>query len=238
VIARRCPAARVIDLTHAVARHDIRAGALALRAALSYCPSGSVHLAVVDPGVGGERRAALLVARDGTILVGPDNGLLWPAAVALGGVAEAYDISGTPERLEPVSATFHGRDLFAPVAAAACAGVTPSLLGQPVPVESLVALSLPVAHREGNVIVGHALAIDAFGNVALDVSPEDVGGHSALVVGEKLVPVVETFSAVAPGELLAYVDARGALALAVNRSSAAELLGLRIDDEIAFEVAP
>ena len=122
VIARRCPSARVIDLGHGVPRHDVRAGALALRAALRYTPAG-VHLAVVDPGVGGERRAvAARVALGQRILVGPDNGLLAVAAEELGGVVEAVDISDSPECLRPISATFHGRDVFAPVAAALADG--------------------------------------------------------------------------------------------------------------------
>ena len=132
VIARRCPRARIIDLVHGVPRHDIRAGALALRAALPYAPPG-VHLAVGDPGVGGERRAvALRVAQDERILVGPDNGLLTVAAEALGGVVEAVDIGDSPECLRPISATFHGRDVFAPVAAALADGVALAALGEPI----------------------------------------------------------------------------------------------------------
>src|SRR4051794_4935824 len=117
VIARLAPEVRVIDVSHGVARHDIRAGALALRGALPYTPPG-VHLAVVDPEVGGRRRAvALRCAQEDRILVGPDNGLLCLAAEAFGGVVEAVEIGRSPHRLEPVSATFHGRDIFAPVAA-------------------------------------------------------------------------------------------------------------------------
>src|SRR3954453_4399173 len=117
VIARVAPDVRVIDVTHGIARHDVRAGALVLRDALPYMPPG-VHLAVVDPEVGGRRRAvALACAEEERILVGPDNGLLTLAAERFGGVIEAIDIGHSPPRLEPVSATFHGRDLFAPVAA-------------------------------------------------------------------------------------------------------------------------
>lgn len=131
VIARRCPPARVIDLTHAIPRHDVRAGAVVLAAAVPFLPPG-VHLAVVDPGVGAEgahgRRAVALRTADGDrLLVGPDNGLLMPAAARLAGVSEAVDIGASPERLEPVSRTFHGRDIFAPVAAA-LAGGAPSPL--------------------------------------------------------------------------------------------------------------
>ena len=114
VIARRAPDVPRIDVAHGIARHDVRAGALALRAALGHMPAG-VHLAVVDPGVGGSRRAvALRCAQEDRLLVGPDNGLLTCAAERFGGVVEAVDIGASRHRLEPVSATFHGRDVFAP----------------------------------------------------------------------------------------------------------------------------
>ncbi|HYB24188.1 MAG TPA: SAM-dependent chlorinase/fluorinase, partial [Solirubrobacteraceae bacterium] len=120
VIARRCPSARVIDLTHAIPRHDVRAGAIVLRSAVPFLPAG-VHLAIVDPGVSAvgrhaRRSVAMRTVEQDRMFVGPDNGLLMPAAERLGGVAEAVDIGLSPERLEPVSRTFHGRDIFAPVA--------------------------------------------------------------------------------------------------------------------------
>ena len=122
VIAHECRSARVIDLSHGVARHDVRSGALALRRALPYTPPG-VHLAVVDPEVGAERRSvALRTAEEDRLLVGPDNGLLMIAAEHFGGCVEAVEISHSKWRLEPVSATFHGRDVFAPVAAQLAAG--------------------------------------------------------------------------------------------------------------------
>jgi len=233
VIARRAPDARVIDLTHAIAHHDVRAGALALRAALPYCPSGSVHLAVVDPGVGSERRALALRPHDGdSVLIGPDNGLLWPAAQALGGLSEAYDIGRSPERIEPMSHTFHGRDLFAPVAGAVCAGIPLHELGSAIAPDRVVALELPQPRWDGRRLTAHVLSIDAFGNVALDVNPATVSGRSELELAGVTVPLVASFGAVAPGDLLAYVDARGALALAVNGGSAAQRLGLRVDDEL------
>src|SRR3978361_2394761 len=122
VIARIAPEARVIDLTHGLDRHDIRTAALVLRRALPFAAPG-IHLAVVDPGVGAERRAiALRTTDEDRILVGPDNGLLWLAAQRFGGIAEVVDIARPTPRPEPVSATFHGRDLFAPVAAHLAAG--------------------------------------------------------------------------------------------------------------------
>jgi len=241
VIARRCPRARVIDLGHGVERGDVRAGALALRAALPYTPAG-VHLAVVDPGVGGERRAiALRTAEGGRLLVGPDNGLLTLAAESFGGVVQAFDIGDSPECLRPISATFHGRDVFAPVAAALADGVPLDALGRPLAVATLETLELPRAHRHGDVVVAHVLTTDVYGNVSLDATPE-LAAAAGLEPGSTLVvqsaagttpaQLGRTFADVPPGELLAYGDARGTLALAVNGGSAAQLLGLGRDDEV------
>ena len=130
VIATICPEARVIDIAHGVRRHDVRAGAVILRDALAYMPAG-VHLAIVDPDVGAERRAVALRLDDDRLLVGPDNGLLWPAAELGGGVVEAADIARSRFRLEPLSATFHGRDIFAPVAARLAAGAPLAEAGEP-----------------------------------------------------------------------------------------------------------
>jgi S-adenosyl-L-methionine hydrolase (adenosine-forming) len=241
VMARIAPDARVVDLTHAVARHDVRMGALYLRRALPFAPPG-VHLAVVDPEVGGRRRAvALRCAEDERVLVGPDNGLLVPAAERFGGVAEAIEISGSPHRLRPVSATFHGRDLFAPVAAALASGASFRDAGRPLDASELVGLSLPAATIERGTLVAHALAIDRFGNVALDATHEQLGA-AGLRLGRKVVVDIEgeehdaqyatTFADVAPGELLLYEDAYRTLALAVNRGSAAERMGIARDDEL------
>ena len=136
VIARIVPEARVIDVTHGVARHDVRSGALILRRALPFFPPG-VHLAVVDPQVGSERRAiALRTADEDRLLVGPDNGLLALAARRFGGAVEAVDIGRSQLRLEPASATFHGRDIFAPVAAHLAGGCALAAAGEPVDPDS------------------------------------------------------------------------------------------------------
>ena len=138
---------RVIDITHGIERHNVRAGALVLRRALPYFAPG-VHLAVVDPDVGAERRAvALRTAEDDRLLVGPDNGLLSLAATRFGGVAEAFDIGLSPHRLDPLSATFHGRDLFAPVAAALAAGAPLAEAGEPLDPDELVSLHMPLGPR-------------------------------------------------------------------------------------------
>src|SRR5262245_57806542 len=145
VIARIAPESRVIDVTHGIDRHDVRSGALVLRRALPYFPPG-VHLAVVDPEVGGERRAiAVRAAQDDRLLVGPDNGLLAPAIERFGGAVEAVDVARSPHRLEPTSATFHGRDLFAPVAAHLAAGAPLADAGQPIDPGRTTPLHLPPA---------------------------------------------------------------------------------------------
>ncbi len=149
VMARIAPDVRVVDLSHGIARHDLRTGALVLRRTLPFAAPG-VHLAVIDPEVGGTRRAvAVRCAEEDRLLVGPDNGLLLPAAERFGGVAEVVEISTSPCRLLPVSATFHGRDLFAPVGAHLAGGVELAETGDPLDPAELVALDLPTARLEG-----------------------------------------------------------------------------------------
>jgi hypothetical protein len=243
VIARRCPSARVIDLAHGIARHDVRAGALALRAALHYAPTG-VHLAVVDPGVGGGRRAvAVRVASADRLLVGPDNGLLALAAEDLGGAVEAADIGDSPECLRPVSSTFHGRDVFAPVAAALADGASVHDVGEAVDPGGLATLALPRARREGERLIAHVLSTDVYGNIALDATVEQVAatpGAALLIEAAGTAAsalFARTFGDVGAGELLAYRDARGALALAVNGGSAARELALAVDDELVLRLS-
>jgi S-adenosylmethionine hydrolase len=250
VIARRCPQARVIDIAHGIARQDIRAGALVLRDALAYMPAG-VHLAVVDPtvGAGGDqsrRGVALATAAPGRMLVGPDNGLLWPAAEQLGGVARAVDLERSGERLQPVSATFHGRDVFAPVAAALAAGVPLEDVGEAIDPGGLRRLEIPVARIQDGVLVAHVLRSDAFGNLVLDASGAQLaeaglGADAVLRVqaGGDRHPARRgrTFADVPAGELLLYEDSSGSAALAVNMGSAAALLQAEPDDEILIGTA-
>jgi S-adenosylmethionine hydrolase len=243
VIARIAPEAQVIDLTHGVRRHAISEGAAILANALPYTPPG-IHLAVVDPGVGSPRRAlAVRVAAEERILVGPDNGLLAPAVAALGGAAEAVDISLSGFRLEPVSATFHGRDIFAPVSAHLAAGAALSEAGEAVDPAGLVAGEPSRAEVAEGRVIAHALYVDRYGNVALDLDHDrlpETGlrlGHSLRV--ETATAGLDaayslTFSDVADGRLILYEDAYRKLALAVNRGSAAELLGLGAGDEVVL----
>ena len=246
VIATICPQARVIDITHGVARHDVRVGALILRGALPYLPVG-VHLAVVDPDVGAERRAVALRLADDRLLVGPDNGLLALAAEFAGGVVEAVDIAHSPFRLEPVAATFHGRDIFAPVAARLADGAQLAEAGEPCDPDELIGLTLPRPRTEDGVLIAHAVYIDRFGNVQLNVGHEDLAdsglkmGHSAhleLSSGTSHQAVfARTFADVGVDELLVYEDAYRRLAVAINHGSAAARLGLAVDDELRIRPA-
>ena len=241
VIARICPNARVIDLTHGVRRHDVRAGALILSGALPYVPVG-VHLAVVDPDVGASRRAVALALADGRRLVGPDNGLLWLAAEACGGVVEAADIALSPFRLEPVSATFHGRDIFAPVAAHLAAGASLMQAGDPVNPDDIVALALPRPSMQSGTLTAHVIYIDRFGNVQLDAEHDDLA-DTELRLGRAVevqsadgrshpAHYARTFADAEPGELLVYQDAYRRLALAVSHGDAASSLNVAVDDEL------
>ena len=242
VIARLCPDARLIDLGHGIPRHDVLAGALALERALPYAPPG-VHLAVVDPEVGARRRAiAIRVAEDDRLLVGPDNGVLMAAAERFGGVVEATEISQSPWRLEPVSATFHGRDVFAPVAARLASGEPLAEAGDPIDAADLVALDRPRAQRRPDgTVLAHAVSIDGFGNVGLDLShtelaglPIRLGRPVRVLAGEaaREALFVRTFAEVEQGALLLYEDAGQRLAVAVNSGDAAAELGLRPGDEV------
>jgi S-adenosylmethionine hydrolase len=237
VIARLCPAARVIDLGHGVPPQDVRTGARRLARALPYAPAG-VHLAVVDPGVGGPRRAvALRTRREERFLVGPDNGLLLDAAERFGGIAEAVELSDSPWRLEPVSATFHGRDIFAPVAAELAAGEPLAEGGEPLDPESLVRLEPLAPQPDGDALVAHVVEVDGFGNLVLDAAPADYAPVSLASMRAAGRPVVvgRTFGDVEPGGLVLYADAGGSLALAINGGSAATVLGLRTGDEVRLE---
>ena len=219
VIARIAPNSRVIHLGHGVPPQDIRTGSRRLARALPFTPPG-VHLAVVDPGVGTDRRAIAIRSGD-RILVGPDNGLLVPAA---GTIDEVVEISDSPYRLEPVSNTFHGRDIFAPVAAHLA-------LGEPLtgtPVNDLVELEPLRPRREGATRIVHVVEIDGFGNLITDGDLPDTPvrvGHHDVVVGR-------TFADAPPGGLVIYEDSAGEVAIAVNGGSAAELLSVGTGDEL------
>ena len=246
VIAGIAPDAKIVDLTHGIRRHAVAEGAAVLAKTLPYTPAG-VHLAVVDPGVGSPRRAVgVRVGDDERVLVGPDNGLLWPAIERLGGALAAADVSLSPFRLEPVSATFHGRDVFAPVAARLAAGASLEDAGEAIDAASLVApeASAPVVEEGG--VRAHVVYVDRYGNAALDLDhamlPKTglrLGRRVWVGAGGVTLDAVYsvTFSDVSPGQLILYEDSYRSLALAVNRGSAAEVLDLSAGVEVTLRPA-
>ncbi len=243
VIARIAPDATIIDLTHGIPRHAVEQGAAVLANALPYAPAG-VHLAVVDPGVGSPRRAvAVRVATDDRILVGPDNGLLWPAIERFGGAEQAVDVSLSDLRLEPISATFHGRDVFAPVAAHLARGTALADAGEDINPASLVRIEAPEPVIESGRVIAHVVSVDGFGNAALDLGDRHLP-DSGLRMGRQVTVEVAgtprdavfalTFADVPDGGLLLYEDSNGSIALAINRGDASAELGLEPGTEITL----
>ena len=246
VILGICPGAEVLDISHEVAKYRVRHGALLLWCALPYLPVG-VHVAVVDPGVGTARRPLAVRTGRGDLLVGPDNGLLLPVAdERLGGLGEARELTAARYRLEPVSSSFHGRDVFAPAAAHLACGVPFEDVGPVVPAEELVRLVWPAPAIDAGELRASVIYVDTFGNVklgaltrdlvaacgplrwgaALDIAWPDPGGTRPV---SRRIAWARTFGQVAPGEPLLYEDSYGRLCLAVNQGSAAERLGLAED---------
>ncbi|WP_242907204.1 SAM hydrolase/SAM-dependent halogenase family protein [Actinomadura terrae] len=237
VMAGIAPEARVLDVTHFVPRGNIAHGAEVFQQAIAFLPTG-VHLTVVDPGVGGSRKAVALVVGE-NVFVGPDNGLLLPAADVLGGVDAAYELSDPRFHLDNVSHSFHGRDIFSPVAAHLASGVAPAELGPPVDVSELVRLPEQVRRLADDTLYGQVVIEDRFGNLqtTLDIgllkeAGVALGTEFVLTAGDTtaVVPYVETFCSVGEGESLAHIDSADRLALAVNLGSAAELFSMHEGD--------
>lgn len=242
VIHGIAPEVPIVDLTHGIERYGVRQGAIVLRNSVPFVPKG-VHVAIVDPQVGTERRGLAVRTADDRILVGPDNGLLSLAWEGAGGVIEAVDITRSQHRLEPVSATFHGRDIFAPVAAHLAAGAELGDAGQHIEPDELQTIELPVPQvREGEVIA-HALLVDRFGNVSLNVRHDDLAGSGlglgrsveVEAGGERFIAVfASTFADVRRGDVVLYEDAYRSLALAINRGDAAATLQLTPDSLVVL----
>ena len=244
VIARIAPDVRVLDITHGIRPGRVLQGALMLRNTLAYMPEG-VHLAVVDPGVGGQRRALALQDASGRLYVGPDNGLLLPAAERFGGVVEAHELANPRYALANVSRTFHGRDLFSPAAAHLALGVALGELGPPIDPGELVRVDAPTPEIDGSGIHAAVLAVDRFGNAALNLSREDLE-RAAIVPGTTVeveargnrfyAVAARTFADAREGDLILYEDSYRAVAIAVSRGSAAQLLGLDEGGELTLRV--
>lgn len=244
VIKRIAPDAQIIDLTHGIQPQAILQGALVLANTVPYAPQG-VHLAIVDPGVGSGRRALALESGDGRRFVGPDNGLLLPAAESLGGIAAAHELTNAAYALTPVSATFHGRDVFSPAAAHLALGLELAELGPPIDPEALVRLDVPAPDVSGTRIAATCLYVDRFGNIQLNLGRahlEDAG----IVPGRRVRLIVagrpqqavaaRTFADAEQGALILYEDSYRNVTLAVSRGNAAEMLGAAAGTEVEIEV--
>jgi S-adenosylmethionine hydrolase len=230
VMARFAPDERVIDICHEVPRGDVRAGAAMLVQAVQYLPDG-VYVAVVDPGVGTSRRGVAISAGH-SIFVGPDNGLLVWAVNALGGPAGAYEITNHHLMITPVSYTFHGRDVFSPVAARLATGTPATAVGPRIAPEELVMLPDPVVQVDAAGLHAEIISIDGYGNVQTAATATQL--RSALRVRTTGEPILvgtvkasygETFGSVAQGEVVVFEDSAGLIAIAVNGGDARALLG-------------
>jgi hypothetical protein len=231
VIKRITPEAQIIDITHGIPPTSILQGALVLANTVPYMPVG-VHLAVVDPGVGGSRRPLALRDAEGRLYVGPDNGLLVPAAERAG-ITAAHELANPAYALESVSRTFHGRDLFAPAAAHLAGGLELDALGPPLSPDALVRLDLPQPGIGESRIDATALYVDSFGNIALNLTRDDAEGVGVVpgtqveldLAGERYYAVAaRTFADARPGDIILYEDSYRNMSLAINRGNAAQLL--------------
>jgi S-adenosylmethionine hydrolase len=244
VMKRIAPEVEIIDITHGIAPQEILQGALVLRNTLPYMPEG-VHLAVVDPGVGTDRKAIAARSGDGRLYVGPDNGLLVPAAERMGGLEEAWELAEPAYRLSPVSRTFHGRDIFAPAAAFLAGGLEPSQLGPTLDTASLTRLDVPVPEVSAGEIVCHVLIVDRFGNVQLNLTASDLeqagivpGTRIELEIGleEYYAVAARTFADVARGDIVLYEDAYRNVSIAINVGDAASVISARAGDRVRIRV--
>ncbi|MDX6475840.1 MAG: hypothetical protein QOH95_1351 [Gaiellaceae bacterium] len=244
VMARIAPEARVIDLTHGIAPQAILQGAIVLRNTIPFMPVG-VHLGVVDPDVGGKRRAVAVRTADGRTFVGPDNGLLLLAAEELG-IEEARELVDERYRLPDVSRTFHARDIFAPAAAHLAAGVPIDQLGPAVDPKTLVRVGVPDPEVGRSQISATVIAVDRFGNIATNLRSEHIAGLG-LSVGDRVEVrlsldryyafVAGTFADAPAGELILYEDSYGLVTLAISRGDAARLTGVGPGDELRIAVS-
>ncbi len=243
VVAGICPEAIVVDLSHEVDKFAIRDGALLLWSAVPFLPVGT-HVAVIDPGVGTARKGLAIETARGDCLVGPDNGLLMPAAARLGGITAVHLLESPRYSLPEVSSSFHGRDVFAPAGAHLAAGVPIEELGRAVDPRRLVALEWPRPEIRPDHLRAQAIYLDTFGNVKLSALTEDIeSAMPGLEIGDELllrageteagrdvdVAWVRTFGEVSDGAVLLTADSYGRVALSVRQGSAAERFGISLD---------
>ncbi len=232
VILQIDPTIQIIDLTHQIPPQDIAAARFNLMNAYSYFPKGTVHVAVVDPGVGGSRRA-IAVELEQCFLVGPDNGLFSGVLSQVAPKAVVELTNSLYWRTSKPSSTFHGRDIFAPVGAHLAQGVALSELGRGLNPKSLVQLPLATCSRTEDRIRGCIQYIDRFGNLVTNISGGDISGKRwSVEIAQSRIAGRYTYGEVASGELLALVGSHGWLEIALNRGSAQAQLNLRVGDRL------
>jgi S-adenosylmethionine hydrolase len=246
VMKRIAPDVEIIDITHGIAAQGVLQGALTLANSLPFMPPG-VHLAVVDPGVGGARRALALRDVTGRIHVGPDNGLLIPAAEKFGGIDVAHELANPEYALESVSRTFHGRDLFSPAAAHLALGVELAELGPPIAADALARLDLPEPEVGASRLRATVLAIDRFGNIQLNVDRSHLetagilpGTRVELQVGPEryFAVAARTFADARPGDLILYEDSYRNLSIAINGGNAASMFNIKPGRDVRIHFEP
>jgi len=245
VIKRIAPEVEVIDITHGIPPQHVLQGALVLANTLPYMPAG-VHVAIVDPEVGGDRKPVALRGEDGRVYIGPDNGLLLVAADRLGGVREAVEIAERAYMLDPISYTFHGRDIFSPAAAHVSTGVALSELGPALDPADLRRLEVPEPAVGEARIRATVLYVDRFGNVRLNLTAEhlgrvgiDPGDRVEIEVGFEryFASAARTFAEARTGDIVLYEDAYANIALAINQGNAAHMFSVRVGDELRLRPA-
>ncbi|HWP24266.1 MAG TPA: SAM-dependent chlorinase/fluorinase [Candidatus Binatia bacterium] len=241
VIAGIDPAAKVIDLTHSIPPQDILAGALTLRHSVPYFPRGTIHVVVVDPGVGGKRRP-ILVESGGNYFIGPDNGVL-SLAVSRESEHRFTLLSNPAYHLRPASATFHGRDIFAPTAAYLSRGVPPESFGERI--DNIVQIEIPKVERQGRRLLGRIIYIDRFGNLFTNVERRDLTGVAEgqieIRIGERagrIVGLQPNYAAVPPGHLAALWNSWDLLEIASNLDSAQKITDASVGDQIEVVFLP
>jgi len=232
------PTATIVDVSHDIRPQDVREAAFILYAAYPYFPQGTIHVVVVDPGVGSERRAIALRTPRATF-VAPDNGVL-SYVVARERVEEIVDLTNPRYHLSPVSRTFHGRDIFAPAAAHLARGIPLAELGQPL--TDIVAFPLPRPQvRPDGTIVGQVIHIDRFGSLITSIMSTDLRGHPLLregivkIKGQSIRGIANNYAEVAPGKLLALIGSSDHLEIAVSGGSASQTLEAKVGDEVLLK---
>ena len=227
---------RIVDITHGIPPQDILAGAIALKSSFRFFPKGTIHVVVVDPGVGSYRRP-LLVQTEDYFFIGPDNGILSPA-LEQERELRIYHLIQDRFFLKPLSLTFHGRDIFAPIAGWLSKGTPPSEFGPRI--EDLLTLKLPLPKRTGQRILGTILQIDKFGNLITNLTasdfPEPVRGYTLRIAGHEIRQHLRSYIEGKPKEPFTIFGGSGCLEISVNRGSAASLLSVVALEEFELEL--